>query len=179
MVSVYSLSVSVLVFALSALPVNASSLPSEQYDCTVVQLEAVDESTLTKAERIAKMEQSLQDSIDQHDSCTEQSISSNAAGGSGAQGAGGEGQGGARVSGEQNSEQGQQENSSEHNSNSSQHAQSIHHRNLDNNGAKNQQIEAKDNDAAICQMLSEELQIEQDLQKQKELKEIYKNYRCR
>jgi hypothetical protein len=68
--------------ALAQVSGEKTTAPSNAYDCTVVQLAAVDESMLTKAERIARMDASLLDSIDQHDSCIDQVVNNNAASGS-------------------------------------------------------------------------------------------------
>lgn len=173
------------VLALSSTPIHADTLPEETHDCTVVQLEEVDETTLTKAERIARMEQALQDSIDQRDRCAESTISTNSEGGAGAVSGGGSGLGSGGLGGGENEGESQNRGDSEESatladvSEDSQQDSSIDQRASDPNGAKNQTIGPVDNDAAICQMLSEELQIETDPQKKKELKEIYKSYRCR
>jgi hypothetical protein len=176
---------------------EAESTVSAAYDCTVVQLEAVDESTLTKAERIARMDQVLLDSIDQYDNCLERLISSNAAGGSGGAGAG-EGSGGAGEAGAGQSGTGEGATTATGNEDGSQSALASTEasstdasqnndpaqtnnasRSGGNSGAKNQEIGSRDNDAAVCQLLKEELATETDPKKQAELKEIFHNYRCR
>jgi hypothetical protein len=188
---------------------EAESTVSAAYDCTVVQLEAVDESTLTKAERIARMDQVLLDSIDQYDNCLERLISSNAAGGSGGAGAGegsggtgeagaGEGSGGTGEAGAGQSGTGEGATTATGNEDGSQSALASTEasstdasqnndpaqtnnasRSGGNSGAKNQEIGSRDNDAAVCQLLKEELATETDPKKQAELKEIFHNYRCR
>jgi TATA-binding protein-associated factor Taf7 len=166
--------------------------PSDAYDCTIVALDTVDESSLTTAERIAQMDASLLDSIDKHDNCIDQVVSDNAAGGSGAGlgGTGGEGLDGADGD-NLDAEESEGENSGGNNNDQSENAteqansedttnkQRNNENQTDGNGAKNRDIAVKDNDSAVCRLLKDELKIETDPKKRAELKEIYNSYNCR
>ena len=184
---------------------EGSAAPSDAYDCTIVELGAVDAASLTTAERIAQMDTALLDSIDKHDNCIDQVVSNNAASGSGKGsgqgsefGSGGEGADGNSFEGEDSesssSEDGNSENDSSENDNSNGRSESVteqannedetnkqrhNDRQLAGNGAKNQDIAVKDNDSAVCRLLKDELKIETDPKKQSELKEIYNSYNCR
>ena len=175
---------------------EGSAAPSDAYDCTIVELGAVDGASLTTAERIAQMDTALLDSIDKHDNCIDQVVSNNAASGSGQDsgfGSGGEGADGNSFEDEDSESRGSEDDSSE-NGNSNDQSESVteqannedetnkqrhNDRQLAGNGAKNQDIAAKDNDSAVCRLLKDELKIETDPKKQSELKEIYNSYHCR
>ena len=175
---------------------EGSADPSDAYDCTIVELGAVDGASLTNAERIAQMDAALLDSIDKHDNCIDQVVSNNAASGSGQDsgfGSGGEGADGNSFEGD-DSESRNSENDSSENGNSNDQSESVteqannedetnkqrhNDRQLAGNGAKNQDIAVKDNDSAVCRLLKDELKIETDPKKQSELKEIYNSYHCR
>jgi hypothetical protein len=173
--------------------ITGNNTPSDAYDCTIVELDAVDEVSLTTAERIALMDASLLDSIDKHDNCIDQVVSNNAASGSG-QGSGAglagegiEGADGESTEGENSSDvngvengSGQSESTTEQaNNEDATNKQRDHTHQAGGNGAKNQDIEIKDNDSAVCRLLKDELKIEADPKKQSELKEIYNSYQCR
>jgi hypothetical protein len=173
--------------------ISSNLTPSDAYDCTIVELDAVDEASLTTAERIALMDVSLFDSIDKHDNCIDQVVSDNAASGSG-QGSGAglaggglEGADGENIEGENSSDVSAGENGSRQSENTTEQANSEDTTNkqrdninqADGNGAKNQDIAVKDNDTAVCRLLKDELKIETDPKKQSELKEIYNSYQCR
>ncbi|ODS25011.1 hypothetical protein AB835_00450 [Candidatus Endobugula sertula] len=160
-----------LLFATMALA-QTETQADNAYHCTLVPLEAVDEATLTKAERIAQMEDSLRDSIDQYDSCVEQVISHHVTVRTGV---------GQREEREEGQIGGDPEpgGSLEESNASDQNKIDNQHTDTHSNGTKNQEIGPKDNDAAICKILKEELRIEKDAKKQQELKEISKSYRCR
>ncbi|MFT5419934.1 MAG: hypothetical protein ACI9D5_000675 [Candidatus Endobugula sp.] len=181
---------------------GGSAVPSDAYDCTVVQLEAVDETMLTKAERIARMDTSLLDSIDKHDNCIDQVVNNNATSGSEAgAGSGSGGDGGGSEDSEAGNEKGSEasnesaESSPEGKDNTQaenapeqansevetneQQEQTEKNTELEGNGAKSQDIAPQDNDSAVCLLLKDELNIEKDPKKQSELKEIYNNYHCR
>jgi len=157
------------------------------YDCTTVALESGAGEMLTKAERIAQMDNSLLDSIDKHDQCVEQVITNNAAAASG--GSAAVGAEGSEAEGEESSNGNENESESESEANtSSATGQANSERETNNseydsepsnNGAKDQRIDPKDNDSAVCRLLKDELKIEKDSKKQNELKEIYNNYDCR
>ena len=173
--------------------ISSNIAPSNAYDCTIVELDAVDEANLTTAERIALMDVSLLDSIDKHDNCIDQVVSDNAASGSGQgsgvglAGEGLEGADGESIEGENSSDvsagengSGQSENTTEQaNSGDATTKQRDNANQADGNGAKNQDIAVKDNDTAVCRLLKDELKIETDPKKQSELKEIYNSYQCR
>jgi len=179
---------------------EGSAAPSDAYDCTIVELGAVDAASLTTAERIAQMDTALLDSIDKHDNCIDQVVTNNAASGSGQGsgqnsefGSGGEGADGNSFEGEDSESRNSEDDSSE-NDNSNGRSESVteqannedetnkqrhNDRQLAGNGAKNQDIAVKDNDSAVCRLLKDELKIETDPKKQSELKEIYNSYNCR
>lgn len=171
------------------------TVPTDAYDCTVVQLEALDESMLTIAERIEKMDASLLDSIDQHDTCIDQVVNNNAASdsetSSGSSGedteTGSEAAIDASKEDAESSEQGRENTQAEkaiEQGNSevepnNQQEQAKRDAKLEGNGAKSQDIAPQDNDSAVCRLLKDELKIEKDPKKQSELRKIYNNYNCR
>lgn len=169
-----------------------ASLQINAYDCTVVELEGVTDELLTKAERIAQMDLALQDSIDKHDQCVEQVVNNNAASGSGAGGGmdtgAGEGNGN-EGDASANNTGGRENTDSDSQQQTASTVEQVNQQNETNNrdsevtqsgaGAKNQEIDPKDNDSAVCRLLKDELRVETDPQKQSELKEIYSNYNCR
>jgi hypothetical protein len=168
--------------------ISSNITPSDAYDCTIVELDTVDEASLTTAEHIALMDASLLDSIDKHDNCIDQVVSDNAASGSGqGSGAGLAGADGESTEGENSSDASGGENGSGQSENTTEQANSedATNKQRDNanqaggNGAKNQDIAVKDNDSAVCRLLKDELKIETDPKKQSELKEIYNSYQCR
>ncbi len=166
-----------IILALSSLAVKAQD---QAYDCTIVSLDEIDQSNLSKEQRIALLEQSLQDSIDSYEYCisvitTNTSNSGGGAGGGGGSEGGGSGSSNSNSQGEGNSEASEGQAST----------QGIANRNNRDNqdrpagsGAQDQKVEAKDNDAAVCELLREELQLETDPNKKQQLRDIYKDYRC-
>jgi hypothetical protein len=166
-------------------------LPANTYDCTVVELDAVADNMLTKAERVAQMDTTLQDSIDKHDQCVEQVVNNNAASGSGEGSGEGDGNGNgkegkANADGSANSDpdNGQQVENAAGQANSEseinhQQEQAENDAQIEGNGSKSQDIAPQDNDSAVCRLLKDELNIEKDPKKQGELKAMYNNYNCR
>ncbi|MFT7387587.1 MAG: hypothetical protein ACI8VC_000828 [Candidatus Endobugula sp.] len=159
-----------------------SSLPTTASDCTMVTLDNRADNMLTKAERIAQMDNALQDSIDKYDQCVGQVVTHNAASDAGAESAAEESESGEEGSSGNNS------NNSNDNSGSAPNLDSItdqaisqreNKRESSSNGAKNQEIAPNDNDSAVCRLLKDELTVETDPKKQGELTEIYNNYNCR
>jgi hypothetical protein len=166
--------------------VEANTAPSDAYDCTIVALDTVDESSLTKVERIAQMDASLVDSIDKHYNCIDQVVSNNAAStsgqgaGAGEVGAAGESVKGEDAEGENGTSDEQSENATEQTNNEdATNKRQDNDKQTAGNGAKNQDIAVTDNDSAVCRLLKDELKIETDPKKQADLKEIYHNYKCR
>lgn len=154
--------------------------PDSAYDCTVVQIDNIDESTLTKTERIALMEQALLDSIDQYDSCIDTVISKNAATGGGGRGEdGGESDEGKGENESEGKSEGENNQETGGEGNEDNQSAENNHTESGTSGAKNEEIDPKDNDAAVCIMLKDELKIETDPEKKRELKEIYTDYNCR
>ncbi|MFT6103058.1 MAG: hypothetical protein ACJATV_000663 [Granulosicoccus sp.] len=153
------------------------------YDCTIVALESGAGEILTKAERIAKMDNSLLDSIDKHDQCVEQVVTNNAAAASGGVAAGGaeesEAEGEESSTGNGNESEANTSSATEQANSERETNNSEYDSEPSNNGAKDQRIDPKDNDSAVCRLLKDELKIEKDSKKQNELKEIYNNYDCR
>jgi len=175
-------SVFVLLVMTSIALAQEDNASTTDYDCTVVQLEQIDESTLTKSELIARMDESLLDSIDQHDRCVEKTVSNNASAGSDSgnegldnDGVGNEGETEGDDAGDESAQDGTSTDETHQDQQQARNTQSP----ADSSGARNQEIAPKDNDAAICQLLREELSAEKDVKKHRELKEIYNSYQCR
>jgi hypothetical protein len=164
--------------------------PTDAYDCTVVRIDALDETKLTIAERIKRMDASLLDSIDQHDTCIDQVVNNNAASRSGA-GSGSTGEDSetgseatfdASKDSDDSSDQGKEAKTEQVNSDvepNSQQKQVENDTKLEGNGAKNQDIAPQDNDSAVCRLLKDELKVEKDPKRQSELRKIVNNYNCR
>ena len=169
-------------------------VPSDAYDCTVVRLDALDETMLTIAERIERMDASLLDSIDQHDTCIDQVVNNNAASNSGAgsDSAGEDSETGSEAGSEptldaskdsdESSDQGKENTTEQGNSvvEQNSHQEQVENEiKLEGNGAKSQDIAPQDNDSAVCRLLKDELSVEKDPKKQSELIKIINNYNCR
>ncbi|MDC0947769.1 hypothetical protein OAS86_00270 [Gammaproteobacteria bacterium] len=145
-------------------------------DCTSVQIDSNPNAHLTTAERVAAMEEALLDSIDRYDRCLEQTIENNAAEADAASSGGGGQLTGEGASSADSAERPQSEQSEEP---MTEVGQSDDGEKTDSSGASNQKIDATDNDAAVCQLLKEELALEKDAEKRKELEAIYSDYNCR
>ena len=165
---------------------NAHDVDSTNYyqECAPVTLGEADEN-LNTPELIALLDQFLFDSIDQHEQCVQQlTIQSSQSGSPG----GGAGQGASGDAGNSNSANNGASDKANTNQQEQNQAQAESRNNTNSgiakkspslaNGASNKNIEAKDNDAAVCAMLREELSTETNVEKQAQIKEIYKNYRC-
>lgn len=170
----------------SELPQMQATQPTNAYECTQVAIEDIDPNLLTKEERIALLDGSLQDSIDQYSTCVSTVQQSMSGGGGGGEGAGGgqeseegaDGSGQANEAGE-NDTQGPQTDENQgaqppSNSNISEPTQS------DKNITPAQRgvIPPKDNDKIICKLLYNEIKSIDDPDMLKGLKEQYETYKC-
>ncbi|WP_139119074.1 hypothetical protein [Pseudoalteromonas sp. BMB] len=155
--------------------------PSSAYDCTAVELEAVDASTLTTEEQIALLEQSLFNSVDKYSTCMEKvqkkMSATSAAKGSGANsGAGANTTSGTNGDSIASAGTGVSENTAA-SSGSSANSETNSNRS-GSSGAENQVVAPKDNDSVVCTMIYEEISKESDPKAKEKMKEQYKQYNC-
>lgn len=170
----------------------------EAYDCTGVEIEEVDPSTLTIEEQIALLDEALLDSVDRYSNCinavqSKMAASSGGGGGSGGgNGSGGAGEGSASQEGSEQdgSEQGNAEEGTEEtesleemnesseisspNSGTSSSAKST----KGTTGAKDKLIPPKDNDNIVCALLWDEISSSTDAAEKQGLIEEYEDLQC-
>lgn len=161
------------------------------YECTQVSLDEIDPALLTKEERIALLDNSLSDSIDQFSSCVS-SVQQQSASGQGQGSGAGQGQGQsageAGLEGQQASEgeqSGEGQSAQEMPEMSGQPAdqslpQAGQTPNTSNSSTPSQRgvIPPKDNDKIICKLLYDEITKTTNADMLKGLKEQYTNYKC-
>lgn len=155
-------------------PAPAEPIP---YDCTNVDLAKVDDLLLTKEERIAKMDNSLQTSLDAYSQCVknvQQAMATSAASGGGGN-AGAEGKTGetAAMSGSEAPEQEQQQSTEPKEQESA--SRSFGSRSSQIN---KENVDPKDNDSIICQLLWDEIQAATG-DKRKGFVQQYEDYKCK
>ncbi|MEM0910555.1 MAG: hypothetical protein AAGJ37_06240 [Pseudomonadota bacterium] len=155
------------------------------YECTQLSIEKVDESLLTKAERLALMDQNLRTSMDQYDQCVS-AVQQQQAGGGGGSGGGGRGGGNGDGGNSEGTGEGQsssqtqsQQNSTEQDSATSQQASTSQQtaRSTSTTNAPRGVVKPKDNDSIICQLLWEEIQSAPP-DKIDGFKKQYEDYKC-
>lgn len=146
-------------FSLFSVAQAAQDFPVSAYECTQVSLDDVDESLLTREERIARMDIALSDSIDSYTSCVNTVQNEMSGGGSGA------GSGSGAESSEGSDQQHGQGDATEQSnpvqqSNGSPQAGSEPTRtqNQTTTNAPRGVIAPKDNDSIICKLLFDEMQ---------------------
>lgn len=133
------------------------------YECTQVSIDDIDESLLTREERIALMDASLSDSIDSYTSCVNTVQSQMSGGGSGSGGAAGS-DGSAPDNTQNNADQSAQSNSqqAEQNAQGSGAPQAgssaVSSQNQTTKPVQRGIIAPKDNDSIICKLLFDEMQ---------------------
>lgn len=157
-----------------------ASQPTNAYECTQVAIEDIDPNLLTKEERIALLDGSLQDSIDQYSTCVS-TVQQNMSGGGAAGGGGGEGSQGddeGKMASEGDSDSPQAQEMDEENTAANSEvtepmppAKSI-------SPAQRGVIPPKDNDKIICKLLFNEIKSINDPDMLKGLKEQYETYKC-
>ncbi|WP_440056723.1 hypothetical protein ACSLBF_17735 (plasmid) [Pseudoalteromonas sp. T1lg65] len=163
--------------------------PSSAYDCTAVELDAVDASKLTKEEQIALLEESLFNSVDKYSTCMEKvqkKMSASTAKGSGANGGGAGANGASGSNGGSGASAGTgASESAATSSGSSANSENTNTSNSETNsnrsgssGAENKIVAPKDNDSVVCGMIYEEIGKESDPVAKEKLKEQYKQYNC-
>ena len=149
--------------------------PTNAYECTQVAIEDIDPTLLTKEERIALLDGSLKDSIDQYSTCvsTVQQNMSASAGGSG---------GGSGNSDAEGQEAGSGEAETETTNNTTSPANSDITEPMPAaksiTPAQRGVIPPKDNDKIICKLLFNEIKSINDPDMLKGLKEQYESYKC-
>ncbi|MFW8591912.1 hypothetical protein ACOI22_13975 [Glaciecola sp. 2405UD65-10] len=147
--------------------------PSVQ-DCSTVALDDVDPNSLTREERIAMLEGSLRQSIDEYSTCINEVSAEMAGGGNGGYEGGGAGSSagdGAQASTGNTSES--SESATSNSQSNSEHAIQVNSTPV-NAGV----IPPKDNDKIICKLLFQEINSTQDTAMLEGLKEQYRNYKC-
>ncbi len=187
--------------AMAVSPIQQSA--ASTYECTQVSLDEIDPALLTKEERIALLDNSLSDSIDQFSSCVgaAQQSSGNGQGlgagigGEGTVGANGQGEGGqsdeGEGAGEQANEQDGQNNAQTGETNPSDNSeqsqpteeaipQAGQTANTSTSSTPSQRgiIPPKNNDKVICKLLYDEITKTTNADMIKGLKEQYTNYKC-
>jgi len=160
-----------------ALPLSAdaTSIKGLAFDCTGVELNHVDQSNLTDAEKLLLMQQALFDSIDRYSACMKNVQGEMAKGSdSGANAAAGEGvdgQMGVGSDGTINTEQTPIEIAND--------PAAIQKNTIaPPRGAGPKVIPPADNASAICKLLYEEIKNEQDKAVRQRLSEEYNRYGC-
>lgn len=143
--------------------------PATAYDCTTVQLEEVDPSQLTEAERVAMLEDSLFSSVDEYSTCMDQVQTEMVE-----QTASGNGGGAANTEINSNSEEdGEVMEAVVNEEEIVEDTERSEPR-----GSKNKLIKPKDNDSIVCRMLYEEIAKESDEKTKASLIEQYNSYNC-
>ncbi len=153
-----------------------NSVSTEAYDCTQVTIDELDEALLTREERIARMDNSLSESIDQYSVCMSAvtSNASEAGGGQGADGQGGAGQSGTGdaggVSGDDQNQLGQAQDSQAG-------SRAVNSQSSTSTPKPRGVIAPKDNDSIICTLLYNEIQSASGASLEG-LKKQYEDYKC-
>lgn len=137
----------------------AQDVPVSAYECTQVSLDDVDESLLTREERIARMDIALSDSIDSYTSCVNTVQNEMSGGGSGA------GSGSGSEFAEGSEQQDGQADATEQSTPVQQSSGSpqagsepTRTQNQTTTSAPRGVIAPKDNDSIICKLLFDEMQ---------------------
>jgi hypothetical protein len=153
------------------------SSPTNAYECTQVSLADLDPALLTKQERIALLDGSLQDSIDNYSSCVS-SVQQNMSGG----GAGsGQGDGSEGADGTDESADSTATTDEGLETETPPTEQAITEPTTSEKSitpAQRGVIAPKDNDKIICKLLFKEIQSIDDPDMLKGLKQQYNNYKC-
>ncbi|MGQ8364510.1 hypothetical protein [Glaciecola sp. 1036] len=151
---------------------QASDEVVSAYECTQVSLDDIDESLLTKEEKLALMEQGLKRSIDSYATCVGKVQQQQASGGAGG-GLEGEGDGN-----ESASEGNQVANSNSNNGDAPpQEVNTPTTEQSQTTPAQRKVGKPKDNDSIICQLLWEEIQTAPE-DKLAGFKKQYAEYKC-
>lgn len=152
------------------------------YECTQVALEDIDPALLTKQERIALLDGSLQESIDSYSTCVS-SVQQNMGNGEGIGGNGNEGNEGA-INGINNGADGNAPtNATNEGNQGTPNSEATELLELEKQPSKitpaaREVIAPKDNDKIICKLLFQEIQKVEDPDMLAGLKEQYSNYKC-
>jgi len=160
---------------------NAPASPSNAYECTQVSLEDIDPALLTKEERIALLDGSLKDSIDNYSTCVSTVQQKMSAGGGG--GAGGDGGAGSGESAEGQGEGANNEGPTGEGVETETLPVEQQNQPPQSSGkqitpAQRGVIPPKDNDKIICKLLFKEINTIDDPDMLRGLKEQYSNYKC-
>lgn len=165
---------------------SQSNAEQNAYECTQLSIDKVDESLLTKAERLALMDRNLQVSMDQYEQCVSnvQQQMAGASGGSGQGGQGTQGENAGEGSNDSNANNSEasaaqdQDNNAEQTTSSQQTSTS--QQSLQNTSTTNRPrgvVKPKDNDSIICQLLWQEIQ-DAPPEKVDGFTKQYKDYKC-
>jgi hypothetical protein len=188
-VSFSALAILALTFACEAYSQSgAKSPPSVEsaYECTQVSLDDIDESMLTKQERIALLDKSLSASIDSYSTCVSSVVQNMSGGGTGG-GGGLDGSGTGNIANQDVGQTGaMSQNDSATSSGQDQNGViSPTGKQLPENisgtptsAATRGIIPPKDNDKIICKLLFQEISKTQDPDMLESLKAQYSNYQC-
>lgn len=162
-----------------------SEFPTTSHECTQVTLDDIDESLLTKEEKIARLDVSLSDSIDSYTTCVNTVQKQMAGGGSGSNSGGGSaGEQGAEsasggvqsaAGGEQSQEKtqtGQQQSTG-----SQAGSSAVEQSQNSTTNVKRGVVAPKDNDSIICTLLYEEIQ-KANADSLVGLEKQYQDYKC-
>ncbi|WP_371194848.1 hypothetical protein [Glaciecola sp. SC05] len=141
---------------------SSQEFPVSAYECTQVSLDEIDESLLTREERIARLDMTLSDSIDSYTSCvnTVQNDMSGGGGGGGKGAGTGTSAGAGQQAGQAN--QAGQADAPEENNQASGAPQagsaSLPTENQSSSRVQRGIVAPKDNDSIICKLLFDEIQ---------------------
>jgi hypothetical protein len=162
-------------------PAQASEYPVSSYECTQVTISDIDESLLTTEEKIARLDNSLSESIDSYTSCVNavQKAMSGGGSGSGSGSGGGAGEQEAQSSGAGFSGEESENSQTNEQGRVSNQAGSVPAAPTQTppTEVKRGVVAPKDNDSIICKLLYDEIQ-NADPASLAGLEKQYQDYKC-
>lgn len=151
--------------------------PTSTYECTQVSLDDIDPALLTREERIALLDGSLSDSIDNYSTCVS-AVQENMGGGTGAGSGSGDSQGQDAGSSEDSTKAPAGEGLASEAKPTDNKLSEPTQPNKQITPAQRHVIPPANNDKIICQLLYKEIKSVDDPDMLKGLKEQYTNYKC-
>ncbi|MGB3727232.1 MAG: hypothetical protein WA981_15890 [Glaciecola sp.] len=170
----YTVAFGALVYSLTANAVQVNEGSIEPYDCTNVALDDIDKSLLTREERIALLDNSLQESIDSYSTCVASATQNNAGGGNNGGGTRGDADGATSIGEGAANNNGVSENETPE----AAPAPKIETPTNNRPPTQREVVPPKDNDKIICKLLFQEIESTTDPDMLKGLTEQYANYKC-
>ncbi|EKE80632.1 hypothetical protein [Idiomarina xiamenensis] len=199
-----ALTVAGTAYALNGLQHQQNSgtyVPGAAYDCSGISLDQQDPTSLTREEKIAQLEKTLQHSIDDYATCLQQvqadMASAEQQSGQAAAGQTGNGQSGAgQAQGQQQGEQGAQQSSSTQTTSEQQHQQQRSQQGESSTteqealpaaqpgsppqgaGGPRQAVPPADNASVLCTLLWQQIEQASDAASKEKLTQQYLDYNC-